>query len=148
MLNKMIVIQKFSLQKSQSLSLSLCWSALSLIVRKLSDDIDINLYFLPSQCQKTDFIEITNKAKNPMMNTYSSFEAVNLNQIFPDESRVLVFQNTGCYIWRPKNSKNISKYVSKTLKYGIMPLLVMETISSDGERIMIKCHHMFGFQEG
>ena len=91
-------------------------------VRTLRRYLHMSLLSARASARKPLLSKLEVKRRIQWCKAYSSFEAIDLNQvIFLDESRV---HSTRRYVWRPRNFRHNSNYICKTVKYGGMSLLV------------------------
>jgi transposase len=59
--------------------------------------------------------------------------------IYSDECQFQIFSSSRTYVRRPINTRFLTRYTIKTVKYGGKSLMVWGAITSDGEKILIRC---------
>ena len=60
------------------------------------------------------------------------------NVIFTDESKIEMFPTRREYVRRPQNTRNHSKYVTQTVKFGAKSIMLWGMIKGNGERYLLK----------
>lgn len=63
------------------------------------------------------------------------------NVIFSDESQFKMFSTRRTIVRRPVGTRFCNRYVTKTVKYGGVSILVWGAIRGDGSRILLRCPH-------